>query len=304
MALLITLIVGALGVVTGLQTGVGQQDAGYKLIFNIVNQLTVWQTDTATQFTSQVYEWFVPIALTLCLGYVMLDMMGAIERAGMQNATPQILIMPMLKFVACWLLMKYGLKLIGYAMDGSNGFVKWIISLQPDWGSYTAAKVKVAWGTSPTVGEGGSVVHSGLLAKIFTEFLPAMISMVGMVVAAAQIAMTVVSFRLDYLIRAMFMPFAIANVAHTGPNGPGISYIKKFIGDMFFMGGVLLVINLAFAVCSPVTSGGMIAIFDSNDAGQMTFQGMVSTMLLGIIGPFAAVGAVGALKQAIQAAFQ
>ena len=304
MVALITLILGALTAVTvgGVITN---QDAGYKLIFNIVNQLTVWQTDTATQFTSQVYEWFVPIALTLCLGYVMLDMMGAIERAGMQNATPQILIMPMLKFVACWLLMKYGLKLIGYAMDGSNGFVKWIISLQSDWGSYAESKAPAAFGGgSLTVGDSGSVVHSGLLAKLFTELLPAMISMVGMVIAAAQIAMTVVSFRLDYLIRAMFMPFAIANVAHTGPNGPGISYIKKFIGDMFFMGGVLLVINLAFAVCSPVTSGGMIAVFDSNDAGQMTFQGMVSTMLLGIFGPFAAVGAVGALKQAIQAAFQ
>ena len=229
----------------------------------------------------------IPIALSLALCYAILDLINSVTRTGVENVTASVIIVPLLRFAACWLLMKYGLKIVGLIMGSSNFLVDQI------QGKLTSdAQTKEMISPAET---------AGMLSRLVFEVLPSLLAIIGQTIAGIVLAFQVISIRIEFLIRASFLPLAISSVAQGGANSAGMRYIKKLLSNMFMMMGIVVTIELTFLLLS--TANISLEIFPGDGTIAETANRFLGAMFQGLVGPFAAVGCVGAFKSALNDAF-
>lgn len=271
----------------------------YMLMNNIVTSLCKWDAGTAGSGQSaavyglveDVYKMVIPIALSLALCYAILDLINSVTRTGVENVTASVIIVPLLRFAACWLLMKYGLKIVGLIMGSSNFLVDQIQGkLTSDLTSDAQTKEMI----SPAE-------TAGMLSRLVFEVLPSLLAIIGQTIAGIVLAFQVISIRIEFLIRASFLPLAISSVAQGGANSAGMRYIKKLLSNMFMMMGIVVTIELTFLLLS--TANISLEIFPGDGTIAETANRFLGAMFQGLVGPFAAVGCVGAFKSALNDAF-
>lgn len=274
--LLITMLVGG-GIAFG---------QGYNMIFNIVQSLCTWNNGAALTVTSIVYSYIRPIGLSLALGYSIIEILDGITRAGANNATPEIVVMPLIKFSICFLCIKYGIEIISTALGASNGFVNWVDNAIA---GYSFGELASA---------GGSTVN-GTLTKILVEWIPAIMSLLSQIIAGVIIGVQLISIRIEVLVRSMFLPVAVAGISQGGAGSPGMRFVKNLIGNIFTLGAVLVIVKLTYMVT------GDIQAFQIESAGlaQTIFMSMYAIVFNGVIGPFACIGAITTVKSLIREAF-
>ena len=264
----------------------------YMLMNNIVDGLCKWDAGTSGSNTvyglvEDVYKMVIPIALSLALCYAILDLINSVTRTGVENVTASVIIVPLLRFAACWLLMKYGLKIVGLIMGSSNFLVEQI------QGKLTSdAQAKEMMSPAET---------AGMLSRIVFEVLPSLLAIIGQTIAGIVLAFQVISIRIEFLIRASFLPLAISSVAQGGANSAGMRYIKKLLSNMFMMMGIVVTIELTFLLLS--TANISLNIFPGDGTIAEGANRFLGAMFQGLVGPFAAVGCVGAFKSALNDAF-
>lgn len=290
---LITMLVTAVFCVG--QTVAYKDSPSYMLMNNIVTSLCKWDAGTAGSGQSaavyglveDVYKMVIPIALSLALCYAILDLINSVTRTGVENVTASVIIVPLLRFAACWLLMKYGLKIVGLIMGSSNFLVDQI------QGKLTSdAQTKEMISPAET---------AGMLSRLVFEVLPSLLAIIGQTIAGIVLAFQVISIRIEFLIRASFLPLAISSVAQGGANSAGMRYIKKLLSNMFMMMGIVVTIELTFLLLS--TANISLEIFPGDGTIAETANRFLGAMFQGLVGPFAAVGCVGAFKSALNDAF-
>lgn len=262
----------------------------YMIMNRIVEGLCKWDAGSAGgnsiyTLVENVYKMVIPVALSLALCYAILELMNSVTRTGVENVTASVIIVPFIRFAACWLLMKYGLKITGMIMGGSNYLVEQIqASMESGTSNIT--------GTTPEETAGG-------LSRFVFEVLPSMLALIGQVIAGIILAFQVISIRIEFLIRASFMPLAFASVAQGGANSAGARYLKKLIGNMFMMMGIVVTIELTFLMLSSANIS--LDVFPGDNAEIV--NRLVGALFGGLVGPFAAVGCVSAFKSALNDAF-
>lgn len=290
---LITMLVTAVFCVG--QTVAYKDSPSYMLMNNIVTSLCKWDAGIAGSGQSaavyglveDVYKMVIPIALSLALCYAILDLINSVTRTGVENVTASVIIVPLLRFAACWLLMKYGLKIVGLIMGSSNFLVDQI------QGKLTSdAQTKEMISPAET---------AGMLSRLVFEVLPSLLAIIGQTIAGIVLAFQVISIRIEFLIRASFLPLAISSVAQGGANSAGMRYIKKLLSNMFMMMGIVVTIELTFLLLS--TANISLEIFPGDGTIAETANRFLGAMFQGLVGPFAAVGCVGAFKSALNDAF-
>lgn len=290
---LITMLVTAVFCVG--QTVAYKDSPSYMLMNNIVTSLCKWDAGTSGSGQSaavyglveDVYKMVIPIALSLALCYAILDLINSVTRTGVENVTASVIIVPLLRFAACWLLMKYGLKIVGLIMGSSNFLVDQI------QGKLTSdAQTKEMISPAET---------AGMLSRLVFEVLPSLLAIIGQTIAGIVLAFQVISIRIEFLIRASFLPLAISSVAQGGANSAGMRYIKKLLSNMFMMMGIVVTIELTFLLLS--TANISLEIFPGDGTIAETANRFLGAMFQGLVGPFAAVGCVGAFKSALNDAF-
>lgn len=290
---LITMLVTAVFCVG--QTVAYKRSPSYMLMNNIVTSLCKWDAGTSGSGQSaavyglveDVYKMVIPIALSLALCYAILDLINSVTRTGVENVTASVIIVPLLRFAACWLLMKYGLKIVGLIMGSSNFLVDQI------QGKLTSnAQTKEMISPAET---------AGMLSRLVFEVLPSLLAIIGQTIAGIVLAFQVISIRIEFLIRASFLPLAISSVAQGGANSAGMRYIKKLLSNMFMMMGIVVTIELTFLLLS--TANISLEIFPGDGTIAETANRFLGAMFQGLVGPFAAVGCVGAFKSALNDAF-
>lgn len=282
---LVTILITA--VYAGVSAAKYVDTPSYKIMHNIVTGLCTWQSGTTSAYTlvEAVYKLVVPAALSLALCYAILELMNSVTRVGVENVTVSVIIVPFIRFAACWLLIKYGLKITGLVMSSSNYLVDKVQDLITD-------------GDGNLKGETPSETAS-LMSRIVFEVLPSMLTLIGQIIAGIMLAFQIISIRIEFLLRASLLPLAIANVAQGGANSAGARYIKKLIGNMFMMMGIVVTVELTFLMLS--SSDISLNIFSSPNAEMV--NRLLGAMFSGLVGPFAAVGCVGAFKAALNDAF-
>lgn len=267
----------------------------YALMNNIVQGLCKWDAGTSGSGNSatvyglveDVYRMVIPIALSLALCYAILDLINAVTRTGVENVTASVIIVPLLRFAACWLLMKYGLKIVGLIMGSSNFLVEQI-----------QGKLKDNEQTHEMISPAET---ASMLSRLVFEVLPSLLTIIGQTIAGIVLAFQVISIRIEFLIRASFLPLAISSVAQGGANSPGMRYIKKLLSNMFMMMGIVVTIELTFLMLS--TADISLNVFPGDGTISETVNRLLGAMFQGLVGPFAAVGCVGAFKSALNDAF-
>lgn len=285
MAALITALLTFLTLMasSGSTTGEGST---YSMLEAVANGFTKWGNTADVQITSTIYGYMVPIAITICLCYTILEMMAGVARVGIDNVTMSILIVPLIRFGCCFGLMQYGPKIIGWVFSGSNALVDWFNDIK---GDYTATSSAVPSSSTP----------SGTFSKVLFQYIPGMAAFLSQVLACLIIGAKMFSFRIQTLIRAALMPFAIANIAQGGVASSGMRFVQKFIGSMLFLMSCLFVIKLT----SLVAAGLGTVVFADADDGVKVINSMFQMMFTSMIGPFCAVTAIGALESVINEAF-
>lgn len=290
---LITMLVTAVFCVG--KTVAYKDSPSYMLMNNIVTSLCKWDAGTSGSGQSaavyglveDVYKMVIPIALSLALCYAILDLINSVTRTGVENVTASVIIVPLLRFAACWLLMKYGLKIVGLIMGSSNFLVDQI------QGKLTSdAQTKEMISPAET---------ASMLSRLVFEVLPSLLAIIGQTIAGIVLAFQVISIRIEFLIRASFLPLAISSVAQGGANSAGMRYIKKLLSNMFMMMGIVVTIELTFLLLS--TANISLEIFPGDGTIAETANRFLGAMFQGLVGPFAAVGCVGAFKSALNDAF-
>lgn len=259
---------------------------GYNMIYNIASSLCTWNNGASLTLTAMVYDYVRPAGLTLSLGFAILEILDAVTRAGTNNTTVEIIVMPLLKFGCCYMVIMYGLDIISVSLGASNAFVTWVDGTIADQ----------SFGDLATVG--GSTVN-GLLAQIFIELIPSLMSMLSQIIAGVIIGVQLVSIRIEVLVRSMFLPVAVASISQGGAGSPGLRYVKNLIGNVFTLGAILLVIKLTYMVAGDIQAFQM----DSGDVAQSIFMTIYGIVFNGVIGPFASIGAITTVKSLIREAF-
>ena len=281
--LIIALIVFISGAASGLTTGDG---GTYAILESVASSFTKWDNTADVQITSKIYEYMVPIAITICLCYTILEIMAGVARVGIDNVTMNILIIPLIRFACCFGLMQYGPKIIGCVFSGSNALVDWFNSIKNNYSATSA--------TAPSISS-----PSGMLSRVLFQYIPGIAALLSQVIACLIIGAKMFSFRVQTLIRAALMPFAIANIAQGGVNSSGMRFVQKFIGSMLFLMSCLLVVKLTSLAAAGLTTLTFSNTTDDTAAIRSAFQMMYTSL----IGPFCAVTAIGALENVINEAF-
>ena len=281
--LIIALIVFTSGAASGLTTGDG---GTYAILESVASGFTKWDNTADVQITSVIYEYMVPIAITICLCYTILEIMAGVARVGIDNVTMNILIIPLIRFACCFGLMQYGPKIIGWVFSGSNALVDWFNSIKNTYSATSA--------TAPNISS-----PSGNLSKVLFQYIPGIFALLSQVIACLIIGAKMFSFRVQTLIRAALMPFAIANIAQGGVNSSGMRFVQKFIGSMLFLMSCLLVVKLTSLAAAGLTT----LTFSNTTDDTAVIRSVFQMMYTSLIGPFCAVTAIGALENVINEAF-
>ena len=281
--LIIALIVFISGAASGLTTGDG---GTYAILESVASSFTKWDNTADVQITSVIYEYMVPIAITICLCYTILEIMAGVARVGIDNVTMNILIIPLIRFACCFGLMQYGPKIIGWVFSGSNALVDWFNSIKNNYSATSA--------TAPNISS-----PSGMLSKVLFQYIPGIAALLSQVIACLIIGAKMFSFRVQTLIRAALMPFAIANIAQGGVNSSGMRFVQKFIGSMLFLMSCLLVVKLTSLAAAGLTT----LTFSNTTDDTAVIRSVFQMMFTSLIGPFCAVTAIGALENVINEAF-
>lgn len=281
--LIIALIVFISGAASGLTTGDG---GTYAILESVASSFTKWDNTADVQITSVIYEYMVPIAITICLCYTILEIMAGVARVGIDNVTMNILIIPLIRFACCFGLMQYGPKIIGWVFSGSNALVDWFNSIKNNYSATSA--------TAPIISS-----PSGMLSKVLFQYIPGIAALLSQVIACLIIGAKMFSFRVQTLIRAALMPFAIANIAQGGVNSSGMRFVQKFIGSMLFLMSCLLVVKLTSLAAAGLTT----LTFSNTTDDTAVIRSVFQMMYTSLIGPFCAVTAIGALENVINEAF-
>lgn len=267
--------------------GVDDARTGYTLIYNVADAFCSWDTGqtTAYSFVETIYTTVVPAALALALCFLVLGILEAVTRYGFDNITINVLAVPLLQFLMCVILIKYGLQIASYIMAGSN----WLVQhMGAEELSATLPKMELA-------------EQTGLLGKLVINFFITLLALATQISAAISIAYQIISIKIEFLIRVAFMPIAIADVAQGGVHGAGMRYLKRLIVNMFMLMGILATIKLTFATINMTAE--QLTIFDATkDAGQV-LNSILGCIFVAAVGPMASVGAVGSFKAALNEMF-
>ena len=300
MVALIASIVTAIG--AGSLFGVGSQ---YSLLMSVVNSLVMWSDGGDVQLVSAIYRSLAPLAYGLALAYAIMEIIEVMQRQSLSNVTPDILILPLVKFAACLLVIQYAPNLMSMLLGSSNSFVQQVRTTIGGFGADGGFSIADGglFNDSNAYQTQGMGEVSGFLAKVFIQLLPSMISLIGQVIACIIIAVQMVTIRIEILLRYAFMPFAFANIAHGGPNSSGMRYVKRFIGNFVIMGAMLLVIRLSYLVCASFSASTLTMTNGSATVGQTIISSLFGFLVTSLLGPFAAVGAVVAVKATLNEAF-
>jgi len=261
----------------------------YAFLTAAVRELTKWSASPLMTYISSVYNMFAPLGMTLALCYSLMEIIESMQRqGGLSNVTADIILVPLLKFITCVLLIRYTPDLMSMILGSSNNMVDAITAVG-DSLTVTVTESDIA-----------HPVASGLVAKVAIELIPSLISMLSQVIAFLIVSIQILTVRIEMMFRFVFMPFAIANIAHGGPGSAGMRYTKRFIGTFVVMAGMVMAIKMTFLVCSGVT---YTMLDPSIDWGSRIVSGIMGTLFTSAIGPFAAVGAVTTVRSMINEAF-
>lgn len=92
----------------------------------------------------------------------------------------------------------------------------------------------------------------GLVQWIFNSFLTGLIQILFYFIANMAVVITIlagiVNNYVEVVLRAIFMPLAIANVNHEGMRSAGFRYIKKFFGCFLKLGGIYIAVQVVFYI--------------------------------------------------------
>ena len=147
---------------------IGNYGLGYNILYQLAKSLCTWSEGTGTEIVSTVYNYIQPLGVTLALCFAILEILEAMTRAGSNNMTAEIIVMPLFKFVIAYLVIAYGIELIGLVLSASNTFCDWVDTNFSD---------------SLETMEEASLEIQGILAKILIQFIPSMLSLLSYTVS-------------------------------------------------------------------------------------------------------------------------
>lgn len=276
---------------------------GYNLLANMALNLVSWQdntNDALYTFVTGVYEVIVPFALALSFGFAILEILSTLTRQGPENVTISAIVFPLIKMTVIWYLIYNGLTIVGYLMGGSDWFVDKIRELGEDAMAISTPETGV-----------GAIDVAGFIAKLLINMVISVLSTLFCAIAGILLGLQIISVKIEFLIRTMFMPLALCTISNGGSHSAGMRYFKKMIGSMFILGGVIASIFLVKLI-----GEGIMTSFFNALSGDGDFIGNVETALSdgipnyfagaffsAFIGPFTCVSCVSIVKAAINDAF-
>ena len=270
---------------------VAQPGEQYKLILNVIKVLMTWnQSSGAISFIDTLYSYMEVPAMTLVVCYMLMEIFSVVQRQGsLSNVGPDVVVLPLVKAAVCMYLIQQLPTLMGSVLGASNSL-------------YDSISGTIDADMTGNLAVSALDSKSGILAKIFFELVPSFLSLIGQVIACIAIVMQIVTIRLDILLRYIFLPFAVASIAHGGPQSGGMHYLKRFIGNFVLMAAIAVSIRITFLMCMDISLTA--ADFKSNgDVGGAAIAAIMGFLITSVVGPFAAVGAVSAVKSVVGEAF-
>jgi hypothetical protein len=194
-----------------------------------------------------------------------------------------------------WYLIYNGLTIVGYLMGGSDWFVDKVIEVGDD-------SLEMA-----VVDDYTGIDVAGFLAKLLFNFVISILSTLAVAVAGILLGLQIISVKIEFLIRTMFMPLALCTITNGGAQSAGMRYFKKMIGSMFILGGVIASIYLVSLIGNGIMSTFWNAL-GKEEALTTAFAEGIPNFLAGaffsaLIGPFTCVSCVAIVKSALNDAF-
>ena len=140
-----------------------------------------------------------------------------------------------------------------------------------------------------------SQVLEGFLAKVLLVIPIAMFGLVGSLGATAVVFYNLIVTFIEVILRAIFMPVAMANLC--GQHSPrAVGYLKKMLGCSLYFGAYLIVIPICASVCGALSINGI---------GSTPFLSWcLVTIICGVGGPFTVIGAASTAKAFINEALE
>ncbi len=290
---------GILNAIASFVKGLVGQMAGYILLKDMAENLATWSDasgscDGLYTLVTGVYEAIVPFALALSFGFAILEILSTLTRQGPENVTISAIVFPLIKMVCTWYLIYNGLTIVGYLMGGSDWFVAKV-----DEANTTAAIA--------SVNNGATVDPAGFLAKLVINFSIGMLSTLACAIAGVLLGLQIISVKIEFLIRAMFMPLALCSISNGGAHSAGMRYFKKMIGSMFILGGVIAAICIVQYIGEGMMQSFFNAMENDETFGASLLDGIpnffAGAFFSALIGPFTCVSCVSIVKAAINDAF-
>lgn len=264
-------------------------------MYNIANAFCTWDVGTkgevgAYAIVEEVYRFIAPLAMTLALCFMILGILQAISRHGIENITFTVILMPILRYAACAIVIKYGLQMSGYIMAGSNSLVYKMDNI------VTNATAAREFNTNFASQSQSLYSFGSMLGRLILSLFISLLTLIFQIACGIMLALQIIAIRIEFLARTAFMPLAISNIAQDGVQGPGMKYLKRLLFNMFMMMGILVTVVITFYVISGVSVE--LRIFEYE---------WLNSILVGVFvaccGPACAVGAVTSFKAALNEMF-
>lgn len=218
--------------------------------YTIVPVLTMTQSEYV--FVKRYIDMMVPIGFTLCLMYTLLYLANCNIR---DLKSPETLIYAFLKFIIGVAFVQASPLLAKAAFILSNSFMHMFMDGE------IGAGLDTAFTSDQLIAIAMSCDKDQFLVSLLCMFGGLISGVIGTILTTVVILIASVlcySRKIEFGLRSVFLPMAIADVSGTGTSGPGMRYLKKLFGVALQAGAIIFLFLLTARLSADSAVSGLV----------------------------------------------
>lgn len=218
--------------------------------YTIVPVLTMTQSEY--EFVKRYIDMMVPIGFTLCLMYTLLYLANCNLR---DLKSPETLIYAFLKFIIGVAFVQASPLLAKAAFILSNSFMYMFMDGE------LGAGLDTAFTSDQLITIAMSCDKDQFLVSILCMVGGFISGVIGTILTTVVILIASVlcySRKIEFGLRSVFLPMAIADVSGTGTSGPGMRYLKKLFGVALQAGAIIFLFLLTARLSADSVVSGLV----------------------------------------------
>ncbi len=250
--------------------------------------------DTALTYVRGIWAYVGMFGMALTLVYFIIEMNTKLALEGANNMTMKSFMSPFLKLGFAVAILYNGGHIVGALMNTNNAMVDKADKILMD-SSYSGDPVDTDGDGVPDTSQNAydKMVEAfkdfNIFEKVIIILVVILVYLVALVLQLVWVYKAML-YKLEFLWKVGSTPFALADI-YSGNHSNAIRWLKGFLGLSIYAMAIIMMPALATALSVDTSS------IAPDPTATIDIWGLLKTLLVSLLAPFAALGVMGTIKQ-------